>query len=252
MSPEKRHAISVFDIVTLTACATTSVKEHRSPSGIAMKTVKCNADSSKCLTAASRSCGDGSYQVYSSESHAGGIAADIFPGPVTWYSMSYVCGPSDGKIPEFKWTGPTYTQAVPASVAGSNSAVTAQSDDELSLFDASGKAAAYLALDDEFTIYLWSGKPVAYLEKDNEGGYHVYGFNGKRLGWFVKGVLWDHDGNASCATKDVLRTTHIEPFKAFKQFMPFKAFNEFAPFRPFLTSTFGDFPCTLLLSEGGN
>lgn len=247
-----RHVVSAFCIVSLTACATTSVKEHSSPSGMAIKTVKCNADSSKCLAAASKSCSDGSYQVYSSESHAGGTVADIFPGPVTWYSMNYICGRSDGRIPEFKWTGPTYTQDAPTPVAGLNGQVTEQSDDELSLFDRAGKAAAYVALDDELTIYLWSGKPVAYLEKDNEGSFHVYGFNGKHLGWFANGVIWDQDGNASCATKSVLRITQNEPFKAFKQFKPLKSFRKFAPFRPFLTNSFGDIPCILLLGDGGN
>ncbi|WP_290577350.1 4-fold beta flower protein [Ketobacter sp.] len=213
-----------------------------------MKTVKCRTDSSKCLTAASVSCGDGGYQVYSSESHAGGMLADIIPGPVTWYSMSYVCGPTDGTIPEFRWTGPTFPQSNPSPMVGSNSP--AQSDNELSLFDRDGKAAAYVALDDELTIYLWGGEPVAYLDVDNAGGYHVYGFNGKHLGWFVNGVVWAHDGNASCATSSVLRTTQVESFKAFKQFKPFKSFKEFAPFRPFLTSSFGDTQCMLLLSEG--
>ena len=67
------------------------------------------------------------------------------------------------------------------------------SDDEVSLFDESGKAVAYIALDDELTIYLWGGKPVAYLERDSQGGYHVYGFNGTHLGWFVGGVIRDLD-----------------------------------------------------------
>src|SRR5262249_2062852 len=47
---------------------------------------------------ATRDCGGGPYQILDSESHAGGLLADILPGPVTWYTMSYVCGPSDGKI----------------------------------------------------------------------------------------------------------------------------------------------------------
>ncbi len=63
----------------------------------------------------------------------------------------------------------------------------ASADEEVTLFNSAGKADAYIAIDDELTIYLWSGKPVAYLENDTEGGYHVYGFNGKHLGWFVKG-----------------------------------------------------------------
>jgi hypothetical protein len=36
-------------------------------------------------------------KILNSESHAGGLLADILPGPVTWYTMTYVCGASDGK-----------------------------------------------------------------------------------------------------------------------------------------------------------
>jgi hypothetical protein len=74
----------------------------------------------------------------------------------------------------------------------------AQSDDEVSLFNISGKPVAYIALDDEMTIYLWTGKPVAYLQRDSDG-YDVYGFNGNHLGWFLQGAIWDHGGGASCA-----------------------------------------------------
>ena len=50
----------------------------------------------------------------SSESHAGGLVADVLPGPVTWYGMTYTCGPSDGKMPEFKFAGQQYTPPPPA------------------------------------------------------------------------------------------------------------------------------------------
>ena len=93
----------------LVSCAGTSVKEFQSPDGTAVKTVKCNVDSQKCFVAASESCAGGTYRVVSSESHAGGTLADVIPGPVTWYGMTYVCGPSDGKMPDFKWQGATYT-----------------------------------------------------------------------------------------------------------------------------------------------
>lgn len=92
---------------------------------------------------------------------------------------------------------------------------TVHAKEEVSLFDGTGRAHAYIAVDDELTIYLWSGRPVAYLEKDREGGYHVYGFNGKHLGWFVRGVIRDHEGSASCATKEAIRSTEFEPSKAF-------------------------------------
>ena len=126
------------------------------------------------------------------------------------------------------------------------------SDDEVSLFNGKGKATAYIAVDDGMTIYLWGGKPVAYLEPDKSGsGFHLYGFNGKHLGWFVQGVVRDHDGDAACAVKDRMKSTDFEPFKAFKEFKPFKAFKEFAPFRPTFSKSFGSVTCSLFLGEGG-
>ena len=122
--------------------------------------------------------------------------------------------------------------------------------DETSLFSGNGAAVAYIAIDDELTIYLWDGKPVASLQNDGSD-FDVYGFNGKHLGWFARGVIWDHNGYASCATKERLNTAQFEPFKSFKQFKPFKAFTEFAPARPSFSNSFGNFPCALLLGSGG-
>lgn len=127
-------------------------------------------------------------------------------------------------------------------------ATAAHADDEVTLFSGAGKADAYIAIDDELTIYLWSGKPVAYLEKDNDGGYHVYGFNGKHLGWFVKGVVRDHKGDASCAVKEVVKSTEYEPYKSYKQY---KGYTQYAPYRPYFSNSFGDTPCRFLLGEGG-
>ncbi|MBB1465422.1 4-fold beta flower protein [Vibrio splendidus] len=124
-------------------------------------------------------------------------------------------------------------------------------EDEVSLFSGSGDASAYIALSDEMTIYLWSGKPVAYLSTDDNGGYHVYGFNGKHLGWFINGVVRDHQGNAACATKELMKSTKFEPFKSFKEFKPFKAFQEFSPSRPGFSSSFGQTSCKFLMASGG-
>jgi hypothetical protein len=67
--------------------------------------------------------------------------------------------------------------------------------DDVALFDGSGSASAYVAVQDELTIYLWSGEPVAYLERDSAGGFRIYGFNGKHLGWVVDGLVRNHDGD---------------------------------------------------------
>ena len=106
----------VFPMI-LAGCQTTSAKQFQAPDGTLVKSVKCTSDSTKCFSAATQSCtGSGTYRVLSSESHAGGLAADLIPGPVTWYAMSYVCGPSDGKMPIFSWVGPTYTPPRPPPV----------------------------------------------------------------------------------------------------------------------------------------
>ena len=118
--------------------------------------------------------------------------------------------------------------------------------EEVTLFDGIGKATAYIDTDDGLTIYTWGGKPVAYLDDDN-----VFGFNGRHLGWFADGVVWDHAGYASCALKIRMQSTQFEPFKAFKQFKPFKSFKEFAPLRPIFQNGFGTSLCAVLLSSGG-
>lgn len=130
-----------------------------------------------------------------------------------------------------------------------SNAVFASDDNEISLFDSTGAAEAYIALDDEMTIYLWGGKPVAYLERDDDG-YDVYGFNGEHLGWFVNGAIWGHDGKAVCAVKDMLPSAKFESFKGFKQFKAFKSFTKFAPAQPSFSGSFGDIPCKFLLFEG--
>ena len=71
------------------------------PSGKPLQPIhraKCSQSPAGCYEQATRDCRGGSYQILHSESHPGGLLADILPGPVTWYTMSYVCGPSDGKI----------------------------------------------------------------------------------------------------------------------------------------------------------
>lgn len=102
-----RHVTSTVAILLLAGCAGTVVNDLRAPDGSAMKNVKCNIDSHKCFVSASEICKEtgGSYRVVSSHSNAGGTLADIIPGPVTWYNMTFVCGPTDGKMPDFAFRG---------------------------------------------------------------------------------------------------------------------------------------------------
>ena len=119
--------------------------------------------------------------------------------------------------------------------------------DETTLYDSKGKAAAYIA--DDMTIYLWSGKPIAYLSSGG-GGTSVYGFNGKHLGWFEKGYIRDHDGDAACGVKGVIRSPQLEPLKSLKELKPLKSLKELAPLKPLISMNWSDVPCRIVLGLG--
>jgi len=74
------------------------------PSGQTVYQSKCKFSPDDCYQEARQTC-RGSYQVLDSDSHAGGLIADIFPGPVTYYTISYACGRSDGTLPRFERRG---------------------------------------------------------------------------------------------------------------------------------------------------
>lgn len=121
--------------------------------------------------------------------------------------------------------------------------------DETTLFDSNGNPVAYVA--EDLTIYLWSGQPVAYLYSERgRDGLDVYGFNGKHLGWFVKGIIRNHDGDAECGVRSVVVSPKFEPFKSFKEFKPFKSFREFEPVQPIFSRSWANTPCRIFLAEG--
>jgi hypothetical protein len=115
--------------------------------------------------------------------------------------------------------------------------VLAQPDsDEITLYAASGKPVAYVADDDDSTIYLWSGKPVAYLRSED-----VYGINGKHLGWFVKGLIYNHDGDIVGAVRSRLKALpQISPIKSIKEIKPIKGIREIKPLKPLFSLSWSE------------
>lgn len=61
---------------------------------------------------------------------------------------------------------------------------------ERTFFNKNGDAVAYLTDDYDKTIYMIDGHPVAYLYEDR----HIYGINGRHLGWFVNDVVFNNLG----------------------------------------------------------
>ena len=100
-----RYTLCFLSIAVLSGCTATT--SFVGPSGSQVHSAKCNVSPQGCYQEASKIC-HGPYQVLDSDSHAGGVVADIFPGPVTWYGMTYSCGPSDGRLPSFAFRGQQY------------------------------------------------------------------------------------------------------------------------------------------------
>ena len=121
---------------------------------------------------------------------------------------------------------------------------------ETTLFDSRGRATAYIA--EDLTIYMWSGKPVAYLDRDSGGGFHVYGFNGKHLGWFTRGIVRDHEGDGACAVKEAIGMTELEPLKSLKELKPMKSLKELAPLRPLFSTRWSEAPCRFFMLQGAS
>ncbi|TPN41797.1 hypothetical protein FJ979_04505 [Mesorhizobium sp. B1-1-6] len=102
-----RFATSLLALAASLAIAgcVSSGEAIQGPSGKVMQEAKCNGSPNVCLKQAAATC-KGPYQVLDSSSNAGGLIADVIPGPVTWYRMTYQCGPSDGRMPSFPFRGP--------------------------------------------------------------------------------------------------------------------------------------------------
>jgi len=108
---------------------------------------------------------------------------------------------------------------------------------EINLYDSSGNATAYIDdyLSDQ-VIYLWDGSPEAYLIH-SYNGTDVYGFNGKHLGWFEKGILRDNDGKIVGTIKEAADKITIDgSLKGLKNTPPQKQFHEMSPVQPYFST----------------
>jgi hypothetical protein len=58
------------------------VKSYTGPTGEKVSTVRCTRETSPCFEKASEACNGKSYRVTNSYRNAGGLFADVLPGPV--------------------------------------------------------------------------------------------------------------------------------------------------------------------------
>lgn len=86
----------------------------RGPSGGNVYTTKCSGSPDGCYQEASSYCRGGSYQILGSETHGGGLLGDWMNyGPVNYYTISYRCGASDGRLAQFPRSGAEYVPPRP-------------------------------------------------------------------------------------------------------------------------------------------
>jgi hypothetical protein len=112
------HILTYFSLIFfMTACVKPSSESYVGPSGKTISSVKCTSSPKGCFVEANKIC-KGSYAVISSESHAGGLIADIIPGPVKWYGMTFQCGKPNGKQPKFPFEGQRYDAAADIRALG--------------------------------------------------------------------------------------------------------------------------------------
>ena len=117
---------------------------------------------------------------------------------------------------------------------------------EISLYDNTGAAVAYIDTSNDLTIYLWGGRPAAFLD-----GHSIYGFNGQHLGWLEHGIIWNHAGNAVGFIQGATNmTTQIPPIKGIQEIVPIRAIEELAPLEPLHTDNWSSVPLALFLAQG--
>jgi 4-fold beta flower protein len=111
----------------------------------------------------------------------------------------------------------------PAGLTGSNR--------EIPILSSDGAAAAYVTPD--LTVYLWSGLPTAYLYPDPAGGFHVYGFNGRHLGWYAAGAMRDHSGlRVGVTNEGFARVSEVQRVRGVQQGPPERGVRQTPPARP--------------------
>jgi hypothetical protein len=103
---------------------------------------------------------------------------------------------------------------------------------QVSLYGSDGEATAYIDYNKEATIFLWDGTPVAFITSDRID-ICVFGFNGRFLGWYDNGILYDKNGYAVGARKDATNmVTKLERIKGIQKITPIRPILPMTPIKP--------------------
>jgi hypothetical protein len=119
-------------------------------------------------------------------------------------------------------------------------------DSGFELYDSRGNAAAYLELSEGMTFYLWDGDVAAYLSDDS-----VYGYNGKHLGWYRNGIVYDNEGAVVAAPATSFRgAVSLAPLKGLKSLKPLKGLRDLKPLKPLFGTSWSKVPAKVFFLLG--
>ena len=121
-----------------------------------------------------------------------------------------------------------------------------RADDGFSFYDSRGRAAAYFEESNDLVVYLWSGEPVAYLDDES-----IFGFNGKHLGWYRDGLIYDNDGGIVVAPASAFRgAPGPSPQRSLKGLKPLKGLKELRPLKPLFSRAWSRMPARVFFLLG--
>jgi hypothetical protein len=87
---------------------------------------------------------------------------------------------------------------------------------------------------------------VAYLDDDS-----VYGFNGKHLGWYRNGAVYDQDGDIVVARASMFRgAVEAAPPRGIRGLKPLKGLKELRPLRPLFGLSWSRMPAAVFFLRG--
>ena len=116
---------------------------------------------------------------------------------------------------------------------------------DVALFNKHGKPVAYIAEDGEI-IYTWDGRAVAYISEDR-----VYGYNGKQIGWYIDGTIFDIYGyRAGFVKRKSPVATQMEPMKPSRQMPRIRQMPQAAVVKPAMNYGYSRLKLEELLEKG--
>jgi hypothetical protein len=92
---------------------------------------------------------------------------------------------------------------------------------ETTFYDNSGHPVAYLSPENDNSIYIWDGHAVAYIIDEL-----IYGWRGRHIGWFVKGVLYDLNVIKSGQSRKSVPILHLQNLLSSQSFQDLPDFQD--------------------------